>query len=210
MLTVKLHDQDLQHLLTQWSQRLSRPRGLAAVLGREGVTALKQHYRGLERRRPNKLGGERQHFWRAVADSVNQPSIDADGRRIVIGISHPAIAQKVFGGTIVAKRAKALTIPVSKEAYGRTTRTFEHETGKKLFRITVGKGDLKLVGLLATRQEGSEVAEIHYVLRRSVFQSPDPDALPPEGEFTARLVRRARTYLARVAADMGGSGPVSG
>lgn len=204
MLTIKLHDEDLQHLLTEWSQRLSRPRGLAAVIGREGVTTLKQHYRGLERRRPNKLGGDRQHFWRAVADSVNQPVIDAGGRRIVIGIAHDAIAQKVHGGTITAKRVRALTIPVSPEAYGRTTRTFEHETGKKLFRITVGRGDSKLVGLLASRQAGSDVAEIHYLLRRSVFQAPDPDALPHHGEFLARLVRRARTYVARVAAELEG------
>ena len=56
---------------------------------------------------------------------------DAQARRDLEAITHPAIRQKVQGGVNRAKRVRFLTIPVTAEAdeAGRAS-TFEHEHGK--------------------------------------------------------------------------------
>lgn len=117
----------------------------------------------------------------------------AGARAVSVGIAHPAIRQKVEGGTIVAKRAGALTIPVSKEAYGRTAETLAHERGITLFRMPSDFG----AGLLAAAMGDGRI-QAHYVLRRSVDQEPDPDALPSEAGLVAALVARAQTWWTRV------------
>lgn len=80
-----------------------------------------------------------------------------------VSITHPAFAQKLFGGPIVAKRAKSLTIPVEERAYGRTASTFEHETGLKLFFLKTGKSAFANA-VLATQEKGGLTVE--YVLKK--------------------------------------------
>jgi hypothetical protein len=191
MTTIQIDDRELRVLIGRAKAAL-KSRALLAVLGREGRNALREHYLLLDRTKPNQLRGKRTHFWRAVARSVQNPVPDgADAVRI--GIAHPHIRQKVEGGTIVAKRAGALTIPVSAEAHGRTAETLEKELGVTLFRVPSDFGE----GLLAAAMADGRI-KVHYVLRRSVEQAPDPDALPKKGPLVARLISRARAWLARV------------
>lgn len=195
MIAVSINDpgvrQEIRNLLAQ----AKRPRAVLAAMGREGQQRLKRHFRGKDRTEPNRLGGRRTHFWRQVVDSVQAPMLHGD-TSVTISINHPAIAQKVFGGTIRAKRAKLLTIPVSPEAYGRTAATFEHETGLQLIFLREGNN-----ALLATRRsKGSTALQIEYLLTPSVNQAPDPTALPdlkPSSEFVRALIARGQSVLNR-------------
>src|SRR4051812_37299116 len=89
------------------------------VAGRAVSNLLRSHYRALENSNPNKLGGERQHYWLRIAHAVNNP-VPSGSSQVTVSISDPTIMQKIKGGTITAKRVRNLTIPMRPEAYGRT------------------------------------------------------------------------------------------
>ena len=204
MITIKFYDAAFTAEIQALSARLQRPVGLARVLGREAVNVLKTHFREKQRREPNKLGGKRQNFWRAVASSVNSPTISGDGRVITVAITDPRFAQKIYGGTIRAKRANALTIPVDKRAYGRTAETLEHELGIKLFLVPRDFGSGLLAAVLKGSKRGDRIT-VFYVLRKSVNQQADPTALPTKDALLAALLIRARAHVARITAQPGGA-----
>ena len=202
MIAIKVNDAGWQAEFDSFASRLKHPVGLSKVLGREAVNVLKTHFRGKQRSEPNKLRGPRTNFWRAVANSVQSPTISGDGSVVTVAINHPAMAQKVYGGVIRAKRGKALTIPVSPEAYGRTAATFEAETGLKLFLIKTGaKGGLR-GAVLATRKSLTSL-QIEYILTPRVNQRPDPTALPPKQQLVDALLARARSYVDRMTTNPG-------
>lgn len=208
MTTITLTDAGTTVRLEQLGAQVGDPAALAAVVGREGVNRVKAHFRAKHRREPNRLNpGRRQNFWLGVAQSVSAPVISAGGTTVTISISDPRFAQKVFGGTITAKRAGSLTIPVSPDAYGRTTKTFEAETGLKLFLLRVGrKGGSKFGNAVLATARGGGI-QVEYVLRRSVTQAADPTALPDRAEFQAALIQRAEQWAARNAAEANGQTP---
>jgi hypothetical protein len=190
MLQIHVDDGDFRGWLSRQAAQMRNPRALMAVLGRELANVLKKHF--LERdRTPNALGGRRSHFWRDVSKSVNNPEVDSSGLRVSVAISHPIFRHKYTGGTITAKRRRFLTIPVSSEAYGRTAATFKRETRKWLFFLKTAGG-----GVLATREYGKGFT-VHYLLRRSVTQKADTDALPSMFYIAAALKRRAEAFIAR-------------
>ena len=113
----------------------------------------------------------REHFWLQISRSVQAPVVNSD-TSVSISINDPRFAQKVFGGPIVAKRARNLSIPVEKDAYGRTPATYEQETGFKLFLVHGANQ------LLLARALGDGRVQIEYLLTPRVNQAPDPTALP--------------------------------
>jgi len=178
----------------EFNRRLAEARNPVAVLmasGRELANQLKKHFRAKEQSNPNKLSDRRSHFWLQVAQSVNAP-IQTGYNVVSVRVSDPRIAQKVFGGPIVPKRAGALTIPVSEKAYGRTAATFEAETGLKLFLLKKGK-DSERGGVLAAKI-GDQI-EVEYILAKSVQQEPDPTALPPMSELEKAILARAQSVV---------------
>src|SRR5690242_7736174 len=90
------------------------PQAMLLAVGRELANQLKAHFRMKEQTQPNKLSPRREHFWLQIAGSVNNPE-QTGYNAVSVRVSDPRIAQKVFGGTITAKRAGALTIPVSEQ-----------------------------------------------------------------------------------------------
>lgn len=174
--------------------KAKRPRAVLAVAGREAGNRLKKHFREKDRNEPNKLApGRRQHAWLAVSRGVQSPVVS--DRQALVDVNSPIIAQKVFGGRIVAKRVKALTIPVSEEAYGRSAATMEQETGIELF-VLKKKNDPNGRGGLLAAASGQGI-KVHYLLTRSVDQDADPTALPPEPEFSEGILTRAAAELQR-------------
>jgi hypothetical protein len=194
MISIRFNEEGFVADFDRVAGRLKRPSGLARVLGREAGNQLKYHFREKQQREPNKLGGKRKNFWRAVAQSVSSPTILDGGTAVRIAISHPAFAQKVHGGLIRAKRGKFLTIPVSKEAYGRTAATLEQERGIRLFALGKRDGQKGVLAELSTTRG----VVVHYVLRRSVDQKPDRTALPMKGVLLNALLIRARLYADRL------------
>ena len=127
-----------------------------------------------------------------MARSVRSP-VPAGARAISVGIAYPAIRQRVERGTIVAKRGRSLTIPVSQEACRRTAETLEHELGITQFRVPSDFGN----GLPAVAMSNGRI-KAHYMLRRRVDQETDLDAIPSAVGLIAALVLRAQQWWNRV------------
>lgn len=85
-----------------------------------------------------------------------------------------------FGGTIRPVKRRALTIPVTADARGKTVRAFQAQYGRKLF--TVGKAEGQKLGTLVWEDPTGEL-HAAYVLRASSYVPPlkqrrGHDALP--------------------------------
>ena len=169
---------------------VKRPEALLKVLGRRGANELKKWFRG-RNNTPNKLGGRRTNFWNQVASSVQSPVV-VGSSGVRVDVTHPAYGFKLRGGRITPKRAKALTIPVHPEAYGRTVATFERETGIELFR-PYATGGVASDLLMGANDDGS--LTVYFVLRPFVDQEKDPLAFPPD--FTASILDEARKFQVR-------------
>jgi hypothetical protein len=194
MVTIRLDDAETTAQINDLAAGVAHPEGLAVELGRELAGRLKGHFNTKQKTNRNNLGGKPTNFWGQVSDSVNQPEIEAGGTLVRVSISHPAIRQKLEGGVIRAKRSKALTIPVAKEAYGTTVSDWEN-AGVHLFVIG-GRGQTAGRGLLAAAQKGGKV-KVLFLLRTQVNQKPDPTALPDKVALNAALVAKAREYVAQ-------------
>jgi hypothetical protein len=173
-----------------------RPTVVLMAAGRELANRLRAHFRMKEQSGANKLSSRRKHFWLQVMQSVNDP-MQTGFNAVSVRVSDPRIAQKVFGGTITAKRAGALTIPVSEKAYGLPASTFEQVTGLKLF-ILGKKQDAGGRGGVLAAKVGEQI-EVEYVLMKSVEQAADPTALPAMSELEAAVLARARAVVDRQA-----------
>lgn len=180
--TVEVQKNTAGPMAAALAQRARRPAAGLLQAGRGLSNLLKAHYRQ-KSQQPNKLGGDRTFFWAgegsSVDKSVNAPKQTAPDT-VSVSISHPAINQKIFGGTISAKRAKALTIPLVAAAHGRSAAVLERFLGIKLFRVK---------NTLAGKDASGKLT-IYYALVKSVNQKPDPTALPPESEMQ-RVVTQA-------------------
>lgn len=182
--------------LLRLSNGIERP-DVRRVMGRAIATTLRKHFTKLDRERPNKLGGKRSHFYGQVRRSVQQPQLYG-GDGVMVSINHVGIAQRYFGGVIVAGQngsgKKFLTLPVHPEAYNR-------RAGEV--------GDLEPIffndnyGILAKPNDESKngIGEVYYRLVRRVNQKPDPTVLPDDDvieveAFTAGE-EHIRTLIAR-------------
>jgi len=108
-------------------------------------------------------------FWREVARATRVDRAGADG--VSIANWHVAGAHKQTGGPIVAKNARALTIPIAEEARGRRAAEFE-AGGRELFAIPGRGGDS--VGILGYAEEDGDFHALFALRRRTRPQAPDP------------------------------------
>lgn len=192
MIGVKINSDGFKTKMGRVISEAKNPRAVMAGVGREGANRLRAHFRKKDQTDVNRLAPDRrEHFWRQVMNSVNAPVVSGDGHTVTILINHPAIAQKIFGGDITAKRVRNLAIPEEPEAYGRSPRVFEQETGTKLIFLKQNDN-----ALLARAIAGGGL-QVEYLLTPRVHQDPDPTALPPENEFEAALLDRAEKVLQR-------------
>lgn len=165
----------------------------------EAVTKRLRSHFGDRDATPNKLGGTRTHLWRDIRKSTNTGPVTDGGTVGHVIISHPVFPQKLYGGDITpGPDKKALTIPVTPEAYGRTAADFEGEFGVTLFVLKVGgtKANKFTNGLLAMRDEADpKKVTVEYLLVSKVHQDPDPEALPPAAELAAAATAGAEAQL---------------
>lgn len=179
--------------LRRIAQQLKNPQALYKDVGRRAANDLRKHFREMDAKQPNALGGTRTHFWLEVRDGVQQPQADSSG--VTLLVVHPVIAAKVFGAVVTPKHAQSLTIPLHELAHGRRASVFEQETGKKLFHP---KGTRVLMANL-----GDKPVSI-YALAKRVNLRSEPEALPEEKQFTEAIVATGRAHLARMFARAGG------
>jgi len=197
MIELSFNDTQFQFEFGQKIAAVKNPRALLLGSGREVANRLRSHFADRDSENINRLAPDRrEHFWLQVRQSV-QPPVQETPVSISVTIADPRFAQKLYGGTITAKEAGALTIPVSPEAYGRTARTFEAETGLKIFLVKIGggKGSRFENAVLAAKENGKLTVE--YLLTPSVDQEADPDALPQKSDLEEAILARADRMIFR-------------
>lgn len=157
-------------------------RELNEVVARDGVSFLKEYHQGFETAGgwtnpslpTHGAGRQKSRFGEDVARAWQVGSVSGDGFTLTNNAT--GFAHKVDGGTISAKKAKALTIPMVPEAHGVRARDY----AGKLFRP---KGKDYLMENLSNGE-----ARVVYLLRKSVTHKAVDGALPADEELGSRLV----------------------
>ena len=116
-------------------------------------------------------GRKKTQWWRKVESNWSVANATADGVTLT-NVNTDGFAHKITGGTITAKRGKALTIPIIPQAHGLSAMTYS-KTIKPLFRVK---------GVLAQTEEDGKITPV-FVLKKSVTQKPWAGALPPEKTY---------------------------
>lgn len=184
------------------------------VAGRAAVNAAIKYHREFDQaggwKGKRYLGpsqGEGSSFGADVARGWFFMGADSDGATIGNNADHYAF--KVSGGTILPKRAKALTIPLILEAKGLYASVYEQNTGKKLFSIkgknalfertdqvvTGARGRRGRPGATPIKQSGIRAV---YALMKSVTMGPWPGAVPDDDVIAFAFVEQFKLSLADI------------
>jgi hypothetical protein len=186
---------------------------VARVGGRGVANYLRQWFFDLDKKRANKLGGKRTHFFGDVARSVQNPAV-SNGEASV-AINHLGLAQRWLGGIIRAGSGtstrsggptKYLAIPANYESYGKTPAEF---SGLEFFPTKRG-GGLRAVRSVATHLKSDSKAKgarrashdelgsvVLFWLVPEVTQKPDPSVMPDESALIKSAIRPMESYLSR-------------
>jgi hypothetical protein len=124
-------------------------------------------------------------FWNEIAKDTRVRSISTDS--FEVACDHPAGYHKHKGGKIRAKKARALTIPITDEAKGKRAKEFEHG-GRNLFVFPNSNG---VLGYSA----GGKLHPL-FVLRKVVTQKAEP-WWPEASEINALGLKEAAYWLNR-------------
>jgi hypothetical protein len=199
---------DIRDAVTPALQRMSAamaPGQLNRMIGLAGVKCVKEHLFALDSARPNRLRGNRKHFYSQAAKSTHYTLVP-DGA--LISISQIGAAQRYFGGTIKPVKAKCLTIPACAEAYGKRAREFNSLRYVQFGRGSGAKKALveaaaSMIHITKKRKQVKHDASIlgtkvYYWLVPSVVQQPDPTFLPAWEVLAAAIMDKCENYFARI------------
>jgi hypothetical protein len=129
-------------------------------------------------------GRRKTQWWRKVSNSWS--IIGASGSGVTLrSKGADGFAHKVTGGTITAKRKKALTIPLIPEAHGLTAKTYS-QTINRLFIVK---------GVLAEAYDNEKGFRPVFALKKSVTHKPWPNALPPEKSYVDAFLKGALSLI---------------
>ncbi len=177
---------------------------LYKVAGNAVSVWLRDWFFGLDRTKPNQMGGKRTHFYADIARAVQRPQVNAEG--VTIPINHVGLAQRWLGGTIKAGVGTStatggptrwLAIPARSESYGRTPAEFS-QAGQPLRFVKTRSGGAMLIAE-AGGAEGrlrSEQGLAMFWLVKEVNQKPDPSVMPAEEEIAKVVGLSIEDYLA--------------
>jgi hypothetical protein len=170
---------------------MQNKRPLLAALGKQLEIDLRKHFLARDSE-GNKRGFPSMHFWRnKVAKQTALTGITQT--TATVSIASPELAHKITGGIITPKRAKALSIAISPEAYKAGSASLFPRPLTQVDRP--GRPPL----LVETGVIGkSKMWKIHYVLLKSVRHDPDPRALPKRSALDLSLLTRARALVDRI------------
>lgn len=185
-ISIQLPDNGTPAQLRQLARRLTI---LPRVGGRAVATHLRKHFSRLDAERPNQLGGPRSHFYGQARNSVQNPE-DTGTNEATVSINHVGIAQRYFGGTITAKNAGALTIPIHPAAHGQRARAFG-----KLDLIPTKNGNALLVTPATGKGKNKTPGTALFLLTKRITQKPDPSVLPEQTELESVAARAVQEYL---------------
>ncbi|MCW5557737.1 MAG: hypothetical protein KIT22_07890 [Verrucomicrobiae bacterium] len=201
---------ELQDAATPLATRLAlemQPERLAHAAAPAVVNRLRKHFFGLNRERPNKLGGKRTNFWNQAARSTHSKVTGTD---LVVSVNQVGVRQRLEGGEIrPASGRRYLTIPAIAEAYA--TRAGEWSTVKFGFafdeqgriRPALIEAQHTAVKFGGKRKDGSRKltatvrqggGAVFWLVRR-VTQRPDPTVLPSNEELREAAFDGVRRFF---------------
>ena len=184
-MTITVPAGSLARWYRRWVERITP--GLLAKAGGGALQALvMRHLQQVARTRhgtAQRLGATPTGFWSGAAQAVR---LQAHANDAEVSVTHPGIARAVRDVVIRPRRAKALTIPLRAEAYGRRPREAERNLGQALFRPHGTR-------VLAVSKDGRLTPL--YALCASVTQRRDPTLLPDGKAIEAALARAALNAL---------------
>lgn len=170
-----------------------RPVVLMQTVGKEVAVELQNHFKARDKE-GNRHGWPSQHFWRKVANKTSHQNATADG--VTVTVASREFVHKLSDGTIYAKAAGALAIPLTAEAYAKQGKGTLRESFPGLFPISTKNG-----GFLIRKPKGKGAQqgppEFLFRLVKSVFQKADPRALPPDSAIDGAINRAIAGYANR-------------
>lgn len=177
-------------------KKLRNRSSINKVMARKGAELVRAHFIENGARFKNKFG-KPPMFWKKMFRAVRSES-DAKSGSIVM---ERAVAQKYFGGVIRPTGGrKFLTIPLTKQAYRTSARSF-----KNLFVVTFEKGKglggkngrayLARYYEFKKAQGYGEEIELMYMLLKRVNQKGDKSVLPPIEKIKEAAAQGVKEYL---------------
>lgn len=183
--------------LKKLSRALKDKEALNKAIANENLILFRDHFRSISAKEKNKFGAP-STFWRRM---IEQTKAFFDNR--IAGLEmNRAIAQRYFGGVIKPTGGKRfLTIPVSKEAYGKSARSFH---GLFVFRYGdigkngsafLAKSSRKVVISTHSGPQKKERLTLMYQLLARVVQKKNESILPTKSEIAATSRFAVSNYL---------------
>ncbi len=176
----------------------AEPARLLPVAGRAAAIVVRDHLVALDEERH--VDGGR-HFYFQGSRSVHS---DVVGTKAIVSVNQIGIAQRYFGGPIVAgangSGKQWLTIPAREEAYGHRAGEFS-DLHFVFFReglaALVQNEQSSLGGRRGSHKGETLGGGVFFWLVREVNQEPDPTVLPKAEEITGAAVAAIGDVLMR-------------
>jgi len=176
------------------------PERMKAVIG-PAINRLTQDH--LVRRPTNKRGWPSTHFWARAARATHW---DAQPDGVTVSINQIGVRQRYHGGPIRPVNRRALTIPISPEAYGKTASDFPDafmiKTRKGAYLVQRGETTsaktgrtIKRTGRGVARKRVVAALEFLFKLSKGVTQDPDPDVIPSDEAYLDTAAGALRSSL---------------
>lgn len=199
---------DARAFIVNISVALTRRRELNEALAIRLRRELKEHFT-TKNREPNKMGAPKSNFWNQVADATDIAEVTDAGA--VVAVAESRFNIQLFGGTILPKKAKALTIPLIVEARGESVASYRLKTGRRLFSVpgrnvlfekADGGATESRVGFTRGRDRGFGVKlagrqglRAVFALARKATIKADPTALPTAETLLTALQEEAEDFM---------------
>lgn len=180
-----------------------RPENLLPVFGRSVSNAVRDNYDDLEASRPNKMGGERQHYYsqaRSATDFI------VEGDHATVSVKEVGMRLRYFGGTVRAgvgvsstsgKPTKYLTIPATPETYGHRAADFPDMVvlwGRD-GPYALGRVEQKMIAIADSFGAKTVQTEVLFWLRAEVDIPADATMLPGINAIDAAVKKDFNSYV---------------
>lgn len=166
-----------------------RDKATQHLIGRDVSELIRDHLYKKDAQ-PSKHGGTSTHYYRGAGDSVHH-ELTATGT--AVNVSQIGIRQRLEGGVITPKTAKALTIPISPRAHGKRAREFIDT-----FVIDLSDtGDPATVGMIV-QETGPDSFDPLFILRTKVTQRADPTVIPDQRVIVSTASAAVMDFLNRI------------
>lgn len=169
-----------------------QPDRLAARVGPACAQMTRAYLRG---RPKNKRGWPTTNFWQRASRATSWQAVQGG---VIIRINQIGVRQRYLGGPISPVRARALTIPILPQAYGKTASDFP---GSFLIKTRKGTYIVQYGGAVSKTGRGvnknNATIEFLFKLSSGVNQRPDPTVLPPDDAYYVTAHQAIKAGLTR-------------